>query len=318
LSWLLLVASVSGNHGALRLRQWRAVRSLGAAALRDGVYIAPATDSVRAAFRRQAAEVIKADGTAFVFGLDNVAAEEHDGLVALFDRSTQYEKLNRAIDALASEIADIGESEARRRLRQLSRDFSAVEAIDYFAGKARETAAAALAAVRRAVDDAYSPEEPSPIYATIPKCKAADFQNKVWATRAHPWVDRICSAWLIRRFIDPHATLLWLQHASDCPDSAIGFDFDGARFTHIDQYVTFEVLLRGFALDGDDALQRIAAFVHYLDVGGNRVPEAGGFETILTGARDRCASDEALLDYMSTVLDDMYRGFQAAGTRSPR
>lgn len=311
MAWLLLVVSLSGNHGALRLRLWRSVKAIGAAALRDGVYLAPATDAISTAFKDLAAEVTGADGSAFVLTLADSDEPEQPVLKALFDRSAQYESLIAAIDAFTSDMERIEETDARRRLRQLSRELASVEATDFFPGKARDNANAALIDARRGLDARYSPEEPISIHAAIPRCDVAEFQGKIWATRSHVWVDRVCSAWLIRRFIDPSAQFLWLEHAADCPSPAVGFDFDGAQFTHIEQYVTFEVLVRSFGMEGDGALQRIAALVHQLDVGGGRVPEAAGFETILTGARSRCASDDALLDDISKILDDMYRAFEA-------
>jgi hypothetical protein len=97
-------------------------------------------------------------------------------------------------------------------------------------------------------------------------------------------VDRVASAWLIRRFIDPDARFLCLKEPQDCPPEAVGFDFDGAEFTHLGARITFEVLMASFDLDEDRALRRIGALVHYLDVGGIPVPEATGFAAILAGA----------------------------------
>ena len=120
-------------------------------------------------------------------------------------------------------------------------------------------------------------------------------------------------AWLIKRFIDQRVRFLWLGRAADCPPSAIGFDFDGAKFTHVEDSITFEVLLRSFGLETDGALNRIATLVHQLDVGGGRVPEAAGFEAILSGARERCTDDGALLDEMNGTLDNLYIAFSRAG-----
>jgi hypothetical protein len=97
-------------------------------------------------------------------------------------------------------------------------------------------------------------------------------KRAVWGTRQHLWVDRVASAWLITRFIDNEATFVWLAKPSDLPRGAVGFDFDGAEFTHVSELVTFEVLLASFGLDGDEALQRIGTMVHGLDVGGRRPP----------------------------------------------
>lgn len=135
------------------------------------------------------------------------------------------------------------------------------------------------------------------------------FHGAKWATRRRLWVDRVASAWLIRRFVDSRATFQWLDKPSDCPPDAHGFDFDGAEFTHLDGLVTFEVLVVAFELGDDPGLAGLARLVHYLDVGGALVPEAAGFEAVLAGLRDRCPDDDALLAATSPVLDALYQHF---------
>ena len=159
---------------------------------------------------------------------------------------------------------------------------------------------------------ALSTISPSPRERTgrVPLLDASRYQGRTWATRRRLWVDRLASAWLIRRFIDPKARFRWLAKASECPKRAIGFDFDGAPFSHVGDRVTFETLLASFGLDQDAALGRVAAMVHQLDVGGAVVAEAGGFEAVLAGARERLADDDALLAEMSGVLDSLYAYFQ--------
>jgi hypothetical protein len=314
IAWLLLVTSISGNHGALRLRFWRTLKATGAAVLRDGVYLAPAVDGVRTVFDDQANEIVASGGSAFVLNIPDLPENDAPALTALFDRSAQYEKLVDAADDFTRDIASKSEVEARRTSRQLTREFSQLEATDFFPGQAREGAKAALAAAEQALTDRFSPDEPSAVHASVPQLDMADYRERTWATRAHLWVDRVASAWLIRRFIDPGARFVWLRRPAECPASAIGFDFDGAEFTHVEERVTFEVLLRSFGLDTDEALNRIAAIVHQLDVGGGRVAEASGFEAILTGARERCASDDAFLDDVGRTLDDLYHAFAKAST----
>jgi hypothetical protein len=128
-------------------------------------------------------------------------------------------------------------------------------------------------------------------------------------------VDRVASAWLIRRFIDTKARFLWLKSPAACPKRALGFDFDGARFTHIGERVTFEVLMCSFGLEEDRGLLRLGEMVHTLDVGGEPIPEASGFEAMLAGARDRGASDDELLEQIGSVLDSLYAHF---GKNKPR
>jgi hypothetical protein len=116
-------------------------------------------------------------------------------------------------------------------------------------------------------------------------------------------VDRLASAWLIARFIDPQAQFLWLADPAALPRGALGFDFDGARFSHVGARVTFEVLLASFALDQDLRLARIGAIVHYLDAGGIPVAEAAGLEAVLAGLRELHHDDDALLRAASAVFD---------------
>jgi hypothetical protein len=131
----------------------------------------------------------------------------------------------------------------------------------------------------------------------------------LWATRRHLWIDRVASAWLIQRFIDKKARFLWLASPVDCPADALGFDFDGAAFTHIGERVTFEVLLASFGLERDAGLAGIAAIVHALDLGGEQVPEAIGFEAIMTGMRQRLPDDDDLLAEMGSVFDALHAHF---------
>jgi len=149
----------------------------------------------------------------------------------------------------------------------------------------------------------------------IPRLDNGKYQGRTWATRRRLWVDRVASAWLIRRFIDRDARFRWLERPSDCPKSALGFDFDGATFTHVGDRVTFETLMASFGLEEDPALLRLASIVHALDVGGEPAPEAKGFEAVMAGARERLTDDDALLAEMSTVLDSLYAHFRREAQR---
>jgi len=118
-----------------------------------------------------------------------------------------------------------------------------------------------LADADAAVTRHFSPDEPQPLQAGIRHLERTAYRGKVWATRHRVWVDRVASAWLIRRFIDPDARFLWLPTPQDCPPEAIGFDFDGAAFTHTGHRVTFEVFVTSFDLATDPALRRLGVLV---------------------------------------------------------
>lgn len=307
--WLMLVSSLSGQTQTARMRVWRALKTAGAGALRDGVYVLPNTDNARAVFDEQAAEVIAAEGTAQIVAFASRDPAQQKVLTALFDRCGDYSELFGRLDALHARLKKLSEVEARRELAALRREVGAVAETDFFPDASRRQVESALADAETALNARFSPDEPHARRGDMPHCDPAKYRGRVWATREHLWIDRVASAWLIRRFIDPKAKFLWLKKPKDCPKTAIGFDFDGAQFTHIGARVTFEVLAAGFDLDKDRAIARIGALVHYLDVGGIPVPEAAGFAAIMTGARAAQPDDDKLLQGMGAVLDALHAGY---------
>jgi hypothetical protein len=103
---------------------------------------------------------------------------------------------------------------------------------------------------------------------------------------------------------------VWLKRTQDKPKRAIGFDFDGAEFSHVDSKVTFEVLLTSFGLEDDVGLAKLGTLVHFLDVGGTPVAEAPGFAAIVSGARSLEPTDDALLSSVTPVLDSLYQTYR--------
>jgi hypothetical protein len=307
--WLMLVNSVSGENKTARMRIWRGLKASGAAALRDGVYLLPKSEGARAVFAEQAEEVVAAGGMAHILALEGEDEAQQREFVRLFDRSADYAELLGKLDSFKTGIARLDEVEARRQVAALRRDIAVLGTIDFFPGASRQQIENALADAEAVLNARFSPDEPHAAKGIIPKRERVQYRGRTWATRAHLWIDRVASAWLIRRFIDPKAKFLWLKKPKDCPKTALGFDFDGAEFTHIGARVTFEVLAASFGLEGDRAIARLGTLVHYLDVGGIAVPEAAGFAAIMSGARTQQANDDRLLQSMSAVLDALYASY---------
>ncbi|KRG81002.1 chromate resistance protein, partial [Stenotrophomonas acidaminiphila] len=191
--------------------------------------------------------------------------------------------------------------------------FESITAIDFFPGEARRQVEDTLAELEMACARLQAPDEPRFVAGTIQRLRTADYQGRLWATRQRPWVDRLASAWLIRRFIDPEARILWLAHPADCPPEALGFDFDGATFSHVGHRVTFEVLAASFGLE-QGPIARVGLLVHYLDVGGAPPPEALGVESVLAGLRDSVADDDQLLERACAVFDGLLASFRSNGS----
>ena len=312
--WAILIVTLPTRPNAVRLRIWRALKSLGCVALRDGAYLLPLESA--ALLEAIAAEVREHGGTASVLTLSPRDERQRAEILAQFDRAEAYAQWCESAAELQAELDPLAETEARRRLRAVAEALSALRRIDYYPGAACEQAEADLAALRQALDARFSKGEPRPRSDDgIPRLDRAAFQGRRWATRARPWVDRLASAWLIRRFIDPQAEFVWLPADVEpvrTPRNVLGFDYDGARFSHVGARVTFEVLAASFGLDADPKLQRIARVVHYLDVGGIPVAEAAGLEGVLAGLRELHIDDDTLLAAAAAVFDALHAAPPAA------
>jgi len=315
-AWWLLVVSLPTEGATARMRIWRALKSLGCMALRDGAYLLPGDGEREQALQELADECIREGGNAWLMAVQPRSADEANAYRQLFDRSDDYAELRKTWKQANRGLSAMAPTELARLQRKLQREYDAVRSIDFFPGEARMEADAAWTDFCKRVDTLLSPDEPHETQGRVPRLDIDQYQGRVWATRRRLWVDRVASAWLIRRFIDRDARFRWLAKPSDCPKSALGFDFDGAAFTHVGDRVTFETLMASFALEDDAALARLAAMVHQLDVGGEPVPEATGFEAVMAGARERLPDDDTLLAEMSTVLDSLYAHFGREATRA--
>jgi len=310
-AWLLFILTLQGQQPAVRMRVWRALKALGTAVVRDGVYLLPNRDEFLAALKAQSEEVTTSGGSAQILEADARDAEQEAEFRQLFDRTPDYEKLLLEIRAVRRELAKLDASALSPRLARLSRDYESIVLQDFFPTAALEQTREALTDLAAAANALISPDEPHSAAGRILRLDSGNYRGRTWATRAHPWADRLASAWLIKRFIDPHAKFIWLKKPKDCPKRAVGYDFDGAEFTHIGAKVTFEVLLSSFGLDGDPALQRIGNLIHYLDVGGVPVAEAAGVEATLRGACELIADDDRLVVEAGKLFEFLYAHFAA-------
>ncbi|WP_375058183.1 chromate resistance protein ChrB domain-containing protein [Zobellella sp. DQSA1] len=311
MNWLLLILTLPTENATARMRAWRALKASGAAVLRDGVYLLPARDGLRQTLRHIARDVDEQGGTAFLLDTRN---EEGPDFLPWFDRTDEFNEFQGELTELQARLAATKAQDNLKQIRKLRKRFGQLAAIDFFPDQPQRQTEAALVHLEREIARRMSPDEPSATGTTLPALNITDYRNKLWATRARPWVDRLASAWLIRRCIDPDARLLWLTSVRDCPPEALGFDFDGAAFSHAGDLVTFEVLLASFGL-GTAALQRLAGIVHYLDVGGVPPPEASGIESLLAGLRDTLGDDDALLAAAGTVFDGLLTTFEKEVSR---
>ena len=299
----LLVSSLPSQSTAARMRIWRSLKSNGAATLRDGVYLLPAIQSEK--LDTVIHDHFNENGHAYIF---HTEAPAHLDLAQLFDRTEEYEELRTEISQIQNTLEENKKKEYLKQIRKLRKSVNSLVEIDFFPNIQQSKTLNELTRLEHAIARLGEDDEPNNFEQQIKVLFKQDFQNKIWATRKRPWVDRLASAWIIQKFVDPQAEFIWLEHPDDCPKDALGFDFDHAKFTHINNLVTFEVLMHSFELQ-NPALNKIAEIVHFLDVGGNEPAEALGIEKILQGLRSTITNDDQLLQLSNHIFDGLYADF---------
>ncbi|MHC8299155.1 chromate resistance protein ChrB domain-containing protein [Pseudomonas sp. ZS1P83] len=303
--WLTLILALPTANATERMRAWRALKASGAAVLRDGAYLLPDTVVCREALASVERDILSINGTVYILP---VVDPEGERFIELFDRSDDYSTLRAEIEECRGQLNPENALATTKQIRKLRKNYDQLANIDYFPGKSKEQIDSALQALETAVSRALSADEPHSRDEPITALNRGDYQSRVWATRKRPWVDRLACAWLIRRFIDPQAQILWLNTPHDCPADALGFDFDDATFSHVGNRVTFETLQASFELQ-EPGLNRIAALVHYLDIGGIQPLEAAGIERVLAGLRETITHDDHLLAAASAIFDGLLAEF---------
>lgn len=304
-TWLTLITSLPTENAAVRMRTWRALKASGAAVLRDGVYLLPDMGSNKRVFEALASDVVSAGGTALVMGVEPPEGTDFE---ALFDRTEDYAALSLQLQQASASLSAASVAEQIKEVRKWRKAFASIAAMDFFAGQAQLQVEMQLKELELACARLLSPDEPHSTEGEVAVLDRALYQGRTWVTRERPWVDRLASAWLIQRFIDRKARFRWLAVPAERPARSLGFDFDGADFTHVGHRVTFEVLIASFSLS-QPGLSRLAALVHYLDVGGLQPPEAVGLEAVLNGLRCQLSDDDALLAAAGVVFDSLLRSF---------
>jgi hypothetical protein len=282
MNWIVFSYTVPAKpRSSFRVSLWRRLGRLGAITTTSGVYILPARDECIEALQWLAQETRQAGGEALVMHVDHFAGLTDGELIERFDqaRAREYE----AIDAQAAVLEASRQSKKKtvtpaavqEAVAKLRRRYEESARMDYFSSKLAGPLAARLDAIERAVAPHSDPSE------RVPAATLAEFRRKRWVTRPRPHVDRLACAWLIRRFIDPHAAI---RYAVTPKPGEITFDMSGARFGHEGSRCTFETLLAAFSLH-DPALSSMAAIVHEIDLreGPFARPESAGIDAALSG-----------------------------------
>lgn len=307
--FIALLMSLPTGNSTLRMRVWRALKDSGCGVLRDGVYVLP-TGAPQAATLLEVGDTVgSVGGFAMTAELTFEGPAQLEHVRKLFDRGNEYGALVERIGAAKVALQRLGKRKADTLVQRLRRSFEELVEIDFYPGQAHVQAKAAILALERETHRLFSEGEPHSAKRKVRRLDPAKYRDRTWATRKDLWVDRLASVWLIKRFIDKNARFVWIDRPRDRPRSAIGFDFDGAKFTHIESRVTFEVLLTSFGLEKDRALAQLGDAIHFLDIGGIPVADAKGLETMLRGIKGKARSDDELALEANKVFDLFYSAY---------
>lgn len=312
--WLLLAHQLPTRPSNARVKTWRRLQQIGAVPNRNSVYVLPNTDQCREDFEWLRTEILALGGEATVFSADAVSPGAGEDIVTTFQRTrdADYRDLKREAGKLLKSVrgkrsaARPGTSARDRAVRSLRDRFAAIERNDFFKAAAREDAAASIAALER-----LTAGRPRSTPSEAPALSASDFRDRRWITRPRPGVDRMASAWLIRRFIDSNATFAF----ADTPGGTdVPFDMYAGEFSHQGPLCTYEVLARRFGLTDLPAVERIGHIVHDLDMHDTRYGCAEGpaVSRMVEGLRQLHADDHALLQHGVEMFEALARGIIAA------
>ena len=298
----------------------RRLQKLGAVAVKNSVYALPRSEGAREDLEWIAHEIASDGGEAQLCESRFIGGMTDDGIEQQFRSARQRDyveaakRVRRLLDALTQAEKKTGKVPPKRRaqteaaLARLRKRLEEIVAIDYFAASGR----AELENLLRAAEDKLRPPRSAERKSAPDVPSLRNLRARTWVTRKGIHVDRIASAWLIRRFIDPEAKLKYVEAKGYAPARGeLRFDMFDAEFTHEGDLCTFEVVLARMRSD-DPALRHIAEMVHDIDLRDGKFarPETSGFTALITGICLQHRDDDGRLAAGSTLLDALYRAFQ--------
>ena len=315
--WILIFYSVPSLPVSNRMKIWRKLSKAGAVQLKGAVYILPATEEHEEFCQWLVGEVKSMGGDGAFVRTAEIRTMTDADIRRLFmtQADEEYQGLEKPLDALERRIQGLRQGtrsgEAGRlasEAARFSREFEEIGKRAHFGASRAQAMKRRLHAFESVLRDAgrKMPDKA----AVVSVRRQRDYQGKTWATRKNPFVDRMASAWLIKRFIDPRASFTFIDErdAANPGRNVVAFDVRGGEFTHAGEFCTFEVLIKSFSIR-DKAVKKMAEIVHDLDVKDDKYgkPETAGVEDILTGIRKTAKNDADGLERGMAAFEMLYQ-----------
>jgi hypothetical protein len=286
------------------VKTWRRLQRLGAIPVKNSVYALPATDQAQEDFQWVARTIVEGGGEAMVCHARLLDGLGDDQVEALFQAARDADYASIVEDAARVARDSRGEAVHDGAGARLARRLAEVVAIDFFGASGRSAAEQAVAALSEGRSGGARRKRKGQL-------EPAELQGRLWVTRRGIHVDRMASAWLVRRFVDPKAKFKFVADKSYQPRrNEVRFDMFQAEFTHDGDRCTFEVLLDRLGLD-DRALRALAEIVHDIDLKDAKFgrPEAPGIDRLIAGIAMSHRDDETRLARGAAVFEDLYGYF---------
>lgn len=329
--WILLIHQLPPKPTNLRVRIWRKLQKLGAVAIKNSVYVLPATEKAHEDFQWLKQEIGSAGGEAAVFRADSIEGATDEEIIAAFRKardeefaaiSAQFDRLTQAVrEQSRGKHVSAGRLSAHEtEIDKLHAELEHIAANDFFGAAGRAPAFRAYERCQKAIRAAQGPIGKAALSPRKGRTlDVAKYQGRRWATRRNLHIDRLASAWLIKQFIDKRPRFYFVADGESV-EGAIPFDMFGAEFTHHGEDCTFETMLKQFGLTESKGLRVIAEIVHDIDLKDDKFHrlEAAGLNAIIDGLGKVLRDDRKLLQQTSIVFDGLYALLsKESGKRSP-
>jgi hypothetical protein len=299
--WLLLLYSLPATHKAERVAIWRKLAKSGAVPFTTSTYLLPDRLPQYELFQWLAKQIRDCGGESTLIRAREIEGVPNRQLVDLFHsaREREYAVIIQSVRRLSGRKRPGGSF--ANNVEKLKKEFQRIREIDFFESPRALEVQISLERIQRAKEGK-----------TIipPRLLAKNYQSKTWVTRPRPEIDRVASAWLIRRFIDSKAKFVFAKSPGSLPQ-ALPFDFPEGEFSHHGENCTFETLLLRFRLM-DQALRKIGEMVHDADLEDEKFHriECSGIDRVLKGWAKQGLSDEDLLTNGARCFDGLYAALQ--------
>ena len=319
-SWLLLIHQLPAKPAYLRVKIWRRLQDLGAIAVKNAVHALPMNEETQEDFEWLMREIVEGGGEAVVCEARLIDGISDQDVRGLFERArdADYEEVAKNARVLAKSLRRNAKAEtlAERRMQvaRLRKRLAQVVSIDFFGAIGREKAESLLRELETRLSEGEAVKDKMKGKAGIDSAERTfgTLRDRTWVTRQGVYVDRIASAWLIRRFIDPQARFKFVSGKGYRPDPGeLRFDMFEAEFTHEGDKCTFEVLLDRCA-PKDAALRAIAEIIHDIDLKDDKFgrTEVAGIRTLIEGISVTTKDDSDRIARGTEVFNNLYEYFK--------